>query len=80
MWRENPNEKYEPSKKYYRQCGAYTICKMPPKYILTSRAGDEIIIHCVRDSFNECTEYYEKQIRNKATSADADISDNRAAD
>lgn len=80
MWSENPNEKYEPSKKYYRQCGAYTICKMPPKYILTSRAGDEIIIHCVRDSFKECTQFYETEIRNKTTRTDADISHDSATD
>lgn len=79
MWRVNPKDT-PVNQKYYRQCGQYTICKMSQTYILTSRAGDEIIIHAVRDSFKDCQQFYETQIRNKTTSANADLSDNRATD
>ena len=79
MWAVNPKDTPQ-NQKYYRQCGPYKICKMAPKYILTSRAGDEIIIHCVRDSFKECTEYYEAEIRNKTTSTDANLSHDSATD
>lgn len=79
MWQANPKET-QYNQQFYRKCGAYTICKYPPKYILTSRAGDDLIIHCVGDSFKECAEFYEKQIRNKTTPADADLSHDSAAD
>lgn len=77
MWKANTKDTPY-NQKFYRKFGAYTICKYPPKYILTSRAGDEIIIHAVRDSFKECEQYYETQIRNKTARADVDLSDNSA--
>lgn len=79
MWKANTKDTPY-NQQFYRKCGAYTICKYPPKYILTSRAGDDLIIHAVRDSFKECQEYYETQIRNKATRADADLSHDSATD
>lgn len=60
-WLTNPNDN-PINQKYYRQCGEYTICKFGGTYLLTSRSGANINIHCVRDSFKECAEYYDVNI------------------
>lgn len=59
MWRINPKDK-PCNQPYYRQCGPYTICKYGQDYCLTSRKGDEIVIHGWFPDFKSATDEHEK--------------------